>query len=150
MSGWDITPSGVQGVLNKVVKAAQGLNDASTGLESGLTGAAAAAGTIAAGDYDDGYRSLAPGQYGPPVPGAEGLVSAALGQFVQANERRLAYIATRTGNSIKGAQDATNEYVKGDLGMAAHAQAQALKEPVIDLPGASGKDGAGQNGGGAK
>ncbi|WP_345648076.1 DUF6507 family protein, partial [Streptomyces tremellae] len=143
MTGWDITPSGVQGVLNKVVKAAQGLGDASTKLESGLTSAAAAAGTIAAGDYEDGHAVLKPGQYGPPSPGAEGLVAAALGQFIQSNEQRLAYIATRTGNSIKGAQDATNEYVKGDIAMAAHAQAEALKEPVIDLPGAKGGSGGG-------
>lgn len=141
MAKWDITPSGVQSVLNKVIKAADGLNDASTGLESGITGAAAAAGTIKAGEYENGYAVLKPGQYGPPMPGAEGLVAAALGQFIQAHEKQLAYIAQRTTNSLTGARDATNEYVKGDLAMAAKAQQEALKEPVIHMPGDGGGKG---------
>jgi hypothetical protein len=138
----------VQGVLNKVVKAADDLDDALTGLQNGVTGAAASAGTIKAGDYVNGYAALKPGQYGPPSPGAEGLVAAALGQFVQAHEKQLAYIAQRTVNSLTGARDATNAYVKGDLAMAEQAQKEALKEPVIHLPGDGSGDG-GDTGGGS-
>ncbi|MGJ3559692.1 DUF6507 family protein [Streptomyces sp. INA 01156] len=47
----------------------------------------------------------------------------------------------RTSNSLSGAATATNEYVKGNLDMAARAQANALKEPKIDLPGAGGSRG---------
>jgi len=140
---WVVSPLGVKGVLTKVVTAADGLTTAATGLETSVTSAAASAGTIDAGDYENGFALLPPGQYGPPSQrGAEGLVSAALAQFIQSNEQRLAYIAQRTVNSVTGAQNATNDYVQGDLEMAAQAQAEALKEPVLDLPGADGgKDG---------
>lgn len=140
--GWDIKPSGVQGVLNNVVDAADGLTKAVTDLPSVLMSTATSAGTIAPGEYD-GYGHAVTGPGGPngPLTSVRGIVAVALNDFVTANEQRLAYIATRTANSVKGAQDATNAYVRGDLEMAADAQKQALKEPVIDLPGVDGKKG---------
>ncbi|TQK44372.1 hypothetical protein FBY35_5875 [Streptomyces sp. SLBN-118] len=126
--GWDISPSGVQGVLTKAGKAAEGLSNAGKTLETTMTSAAKSAGTVTQGGHEK--------------DGTMGLVAGALGQFIEAHQRRLAYIAARTSNSLTGAAKATNAYVQGDLDMAADAQREALKEPKIDLPGVGDGKGA--------
>ena len=54
---------------------------------------------------------------------------------MQHKAQELGYIAVRTEHSLNGAYDATTEYVKGDLDMAANKQKQAVKEPVINDKG---------------
>ncbi|MFC8441293.1 DUF6507 family protein [Streptomyces griseoincarnatus] len=125
MTGWDISPSGVSGVLKETAKAAEGLSNTGKALQESMPSAAKSAGTIQQGGVE---RS-----------GVQGLVGAALGEFFTAYQEKLMYVAVRTSNSLNGAAGATNAYVKGDLDMAARAQANALKEPKIDLPGADGQ-----------
>lgn len=127
MTGWDISPSGVQHVLTETAKAAEGLSNTGKALQETAPSAAGSAGTIQQG--------------GVEKSGVQGPVGAALGEFFTAYQEKLAYVAVRTSNSLNGAATATNAYVKGDLDMAAQAQANALKEPKIDLPGAGGQQG---------
>ncbi len=127
MTGWDISPSGVSGVLKETAKAAEGLSNTGKALQESMPSAAKSAGTIQQGGVE---RS-----------GVQGPVGAALGEFFTAYQEKLMYVAVRTSNSLNGAAGATNAYIKGDLDMAARAQANALKEPKIDLPGADGQQG---------
>ncbi|MER6750559.1 DUF6507 family protein [Streptomyces fungicidicus] len=127
MTGWDISPSGVSGVLKETAKAAEGLSNTGKALQKTMPSAAESAGTIQQG--------------GVEKSGVQGPVGAALGEFFTAYQEKLMYVAVRTSNSLNGAAGATNAYVKGDLDMAARAQANALKEPKIDLPGTGGQQG---------
>lgn len=122
MTGWDISPSGVQGVLNEMAKAAEGLANTGKALQLTLPSAAKSAGTIQQGGVE---RS-----------GVQGPVANALSEFFTAYQEKLMYVSVRTSNSYNGAFNATTAYVRGDLEMAALRQADALKEPVIDLSGA--------------
>nr|WP_168506968.1 DUF6507 family protein [Streptomyces sp. S1D4-11]QIY94516.1 hypothetical protein HEP87_11430 [Streptomyces sp. S1D4-11] len=128
MTAWDISPSGVKGVLTNTATAAEGLSNTGKALEKTVPSAASSAGTIEQG--------------GVEKSGTQGPVAAALGEFFNAYQKDLMYVAERTSNSINGAAAATNYYVTGDLEMAAQAQQEALKEPKIDLSGAGGKQGA--------
>ncbi|MGW3147313.1 DUF6507 family protein [Streptomyces sp. NPDC001177] len=125
MPTWDISPSGVQHVLNETGKAAEGLSNTGKALGETMPSAAKSAGTIRQGGLEKS--------------GVMGPVAAALGEFFEAYQKDLTYVAVRTSNSLNGAATATSQYVKGDLEMAAKAQAAALKEPKIDLPGAKGR-----------
>ncbi|MFG3282907.1 DUF6507 family protein [Streptomyces sp. NPDC048111] len=120
MTGWDIGPSGVSGVLKKTGLAAEDMSKAGTAMQEGLKSAASSAGTIS-------------GPYCGDVP--VGPVGGALGEFMQHKAQQLGYIAVRTQRSLQGAFDATTEYVKGDLAMAANKQSQAVKEPVVNEQG---------------
>lgn len=128
VTAWDISPSGVKGVLTNTATAAEGLSNTGKALEKTVPSAASSAGTIEQG--------------GVEKSGTQGPVAAALGEFFDAYQKDLMYVAERTSNSIDGAATATNYYLTGDLEMAAQAQQEALKEPRIDLPGAGGKQGA--------
>ncbi|WP_328538104.1 DUF6507 family protein [Streptomyces sp. NBC_00344] len=121
MTAWDISVSGVQGVLDRTATAAEGLSDAGKALDKTLPSAATSAGTIS-GTYCGA---------GPP----SGPVAGALAEFFNAKQRDLLYIAKRTTKSLNGAAEATREYVKGDLTMAADTQRKTIQEPTIDLPG---------------
>ncbi|WP_432055485.1 DUF6507 family protein [Streptomyces sp. bgisy022] len=127
MTGWDISPSGVQRVLGKTAEAAKGLSDTGKALQKTLPSAAESAGTIQPG--------------GAEKSGVQGPVGAALREFLTAHQERLMYVAVRTSNSLNGADTATKAYVQGDLDMAARAHANALKEPTIDLSGAGEQQG---------
>ena len=110
MTGWDVSPSGVQGALQKTAVSAGEMSTA--GNESGEPHrTATAAGTVASG-----YT-------GPEL--ATGPVAAALGEFMQHKPKELRYIVARTGKSLTGAAEARNEYVKGDLRMAATGETGA-------------------------
>ncbi|MGX2995047.1 DUF6507 family protein [Streptomyces sp. JNUCC 64] len=122
MTGWDISPLGVKGVLEKTGTAAEGLAKVGTTLQTAVPAAATAAGGLSAGGEGEG----------------QGLVAVALSQFVTAHTERLQKIGARASASLNGAADATNAYVTGDLEQAANAQREALKEPVVDLPGQGG------------
>ncbi|MFJ5291048.1 DUF6507 family protein [Streptomyces sp. NPDC088348] len=121
MTAWDISVSGVRGVLSRTETAAEGLSDACTSMEKTLPSAASSAGTIS-GTYCGA---------GPP----SGPVAAALAEFHHAKQRDLVYVAQRTIKSLNGASEATHEYLKGNVEMAANVQRTAVKEPVIHLPG---------------
>ncbi|MEU2383276.1 DUF6507 family protein [Streptomyces sp. NPDC012461] len=127
MTGWDISPSGVQRVLARTAEAAKGLSDTGKALQETLPSAAKSAGTIQPG--------------GAEKSGVVGPVGTALDEFFTAHRARLTYVAVRTANSLKGAATAKDAYVEGDLDMAARAHANALKEPKIDLAGAGEQQG---------
>ncbi|MEU7132150.1 DUF6507 family protein [Streptomyces sp. NPDC046261] len=120
MTGWDIRPGAVYGVLGKAATAAEGLSKAGQGVQKSLPAAAGAAGTIS-------------GMYCGAAP--TGPVGAALAEFGKEWQSQLAYVAQRTANSLNGAKKATDEYVQGDLKMAEDAHRKALEEPKIDMPG---------------
>ncbi|MCX4661455.1 DUF6507 family protein [Streptomyces uncialis] len=122
MTGWDISPTGVKGVLEKTGTAAEGLGKAGTTLQTAVPAAAKAAGTLSMG----GGGGESEGQ---------GLVAVALSQFMTAHTERLQKIGARASASLNGAANATNAYLTGDLEQAANAQREAVKEPKIDLPG---------------
>ncbi|MGW8332628.1 DUF6507 family protein [Streptomyces sp. NPDC055897] len=141
VSGWDVSPSGVSGVLGRAATAAEGLSKAGEAMQVSLPSAAHAAGTISG-------PSCGPERMGP--------VGSALGEFLEKKARELGYIAARTGHSLTGALEATTAYVHGDLEMAANKERQALRDPVIDGTGKEvvddttpgGEHGGGQHGGG--
>ncbi|CAM5512039.1 DUF6507 family protein [Streptomyces abikoensis] len=120
MTAWDISPSGVRGVLEKTTTAAEHMGKTGKSIQETLQKAAVSAGTISGP-----YCGTAP--LGP--------VASALSEYFKGWERDLLYVAKRTGNSVNGAVQATNEYVKGDLKMAENKQREAIKEPVIEMPG---------------
>ncbi|MFD7534951.1 MULTISPECIES: DUF6507 family protein [unclassified Streptomyces] len=123
MTGWDISPSGVQGALQKTAESAGELSTAGTNLSDTLARTATAAGTVAAG-----YT-------GPALP--TGPVGAALNEFMQHWQKDLQFVAARTGKSLNGAAEATSEYIKGDLKMASDAQRAAVEAPTPAPPGFS-------------
>ncbi|MET9365441.1 DUF6507 family protein [Streptomyces sp. NPDC006632] len=120
MTSWDIKPSGVSGVLKKTGTAAEAMSKAGTSMQESLKSAASSAGTIS-------------GPYCGEAP--MGPVGGALGEFMQHKAQELGYIAVRTQHSLQGAYDATTEYMKGDVAMAANKQSQAIKEPVVNDKG---------------
>ncbi|MEV4440965.1 DUF6507 family protein [Streptomyces sp. NPDC049577] len=122
MTSWDIQPAEVGGVLRKAGTAAEGLAKAGDGLQKTLPEAATAAGTIT---IEGPYCGTAP---------PSGPVAAALGEFAAARQKELLYIATRAANSLNGAKNAAEEYLKGDVKMAEHTLHTATLEPKIELP----------------
>jgi len=121
VTGWDIHPAGVYGVLSKTGTAAKDMSDAGSAAQGNLEEAASAAGTLT-------------DQYGPYTSTA-GLVGSALSQFAEHWGRDLLYIAKRTSKSLHGADEATRYYMAGALEQAANAQQAAAKEPKVDMPG---------------
>ncbi|MFC5724753.1 DUF6507 family protein [Streptomyces gamaensis] len=133
MTAWDISPSGVRGVLQRCGKEAADMGEAGGKIQESVTDAGSWAGTIA-----------------EHSAGVEGPVGTALKVFFGKSVGDLAYVANRTKRSLDGAVDATTAYVEGDLKMAADAQHEAVKEPPVDLPGQGGGHGASTAGGGGR
>ncbi|MDX3068422.1 DUF6507 family protein, partial [Streptomyces sp. ND04-05B] len=121
VTGWDIDPVGVRGVLETSGTHGKNLSEAGSAMQGNLEEAASAAGMITS-------------QYGP-YTSTVGVVGAALGEFLQQWSRDLLYIAERASKSLSGAAEATGHYVEGDLTLAANAQREAAKEPKVELPG---------------
>ncbi|MFG3282257.1 DUF6507 family protein [Streptomyces sp. NPDC048111] len=133
MTGWDIDPAGVAGVLSRVQEAERGLHDGIAMFGKGLEGAAVSVGTL---DF-----SGAGGHGG----GQAGLVAVALGEFMQGTEADVVFIPLRTSNSIDGAVEATNCYERGALEQAWNAQRRAELAPdVAAVLEAARKKGAGK------
>lgn len=124
VTGWDVDPAGVYGVLSKAGTAAKDMSDAGSAIQGNLEEAASAAGTLTS-------------QYGP-YTSTVGLVGSALSQFAEHWGRDLLYIAKRTSQSLHGADEATRFYMAGSVEQAANAQREAAKEPKVDLPGTGG------------
>ncbi|MFI6942929.1 DUF6507 family protein [Streptomyces sp. NPDC050418] len=118
MSGWDIRPQGVQGVLKTAGETAGGIEKQATAFGEHLKSAATSAGTVAA----DGAEGADNG----------GLVALALSQFAEHAVKDIKFVAARAGKSLTGAVEATTAYLDGDLTMAAQAQREALGAPDID------------------
>lgn len=123
---WDIKPSGVQGVVNKTITAAEGFQKAGTSLQKELPEAAKHAGTVSPGG-------------GAGESGGMGPIAGALGELMASHQQRLGFISARTEASLNGAIKATTAYVHGNIEQAENAQREALKEPKVDLPGAEKK-----------
>jgi hypothetical protein len=125
MTGWDLKPQGIQGVLKTTGEVAAKIQTHVTSYGDHLTSAASSAGTITAegGGGDSG------GKGGEAVGG---LVALALSQFAEHTTGDLKFIAARAGKSLTGAVDATTAYLNGDLDMAAEAQRKALGAVDLD------------------
>ena len=124
VSGWDLKPQGIQGVLKSTGETASHLEGQAKAYGEHLTSAASSAGTVSA----EGGGGKAQG----------GLVALALSQYAEHATKDLQYIALRAGKSLQGAVDATTAYLRGDEEMAAEAQRKALGEPRVDVPGVGG------------
>jgi hypothetical protein len=116
VSSWDIEPDGVRSVVVKTGGVAQHLEGQARSYASHMQSAAAAAGTLSQG--------------GNAPHG--GLVGLSLGQFAEATQGGLRYLAERTTRSLQGTVDATKAYLTGDLQMAADAQHTAELPPGYD------------------
>jgi hypothetical protein len=126
---WDIDPAGVNSVVSRTAQVASGLDGEVKAYGGHLSSAAKNAGTLSQGSQGSGQGGGGDGQYG--------LVALALSQFSQATEGQLKYLADRIGKSLHGAVDATEEYLKGDLQMAADTQKKAASDsgaPPVVLP----------------
>jgi hypothetical protein len=112
MSRWDISPSGVQGVLGRTETVAQEFEGQMTRLRTALEGAV--------------------GQSSSEI------VASAVGGFMEKSVTpAIQFVFTRTGACLSGAAQATNHYLAGDLEMAANAQAAAsgAPDPRAGMPG---------------
>lgn len=99
MSGWDIDPDGVHGVLRRTQEVAEQFEDELTSISSALRSGA--------------------------ENGSSGIVAAALEGFATAVEGDIRFALERTGAVLKAALGSTNAYLRGDLDMAASTQAAA-------------------------
>ncbi|MGW3293060.1 DUF6507 family protein [Streptomyces xiamenensis] len=121
MTGWDIDPEGVQGVLEAAGERASDLEGWGEHYGSTLESAAASAGTLSFGGGGGGEGE------------GIGLVGLALSQFAENTRGDVMYIGARIGKSLEGAYNAAVAYLEGDEAMAAEAQRLALRAPVLDL-----------------
>lgn len=124
MPGWDLKPQGISQVLKSTGEEAAKLEKYATSFGRHLSSAATSAGTISAEGGGEG---------GEKAQG--GLVALALSQWAEHATEDLKFIAARAGKSLQGVVDATTAYLNGDQEMAAEAQRNTLKAPVVDLPG---------------
>lgn len=129
MTGWDISPSGVEFVTSLVKDAMEDVAKDVKAYGTDVVSAAASAGTIS-------------GPYCGAVP--TGPVGAALELFVERTAGDVLFLGARAAKSVNGAREATAAYVFGDEEMAARAQRGALAAPEIDLPGEGKGEGDGR------
>ncbi|MEU4889472.1 DUF6507 family protein [Streptomyces xinghaiensis] len=115
MTGWDITPSGVESVLSRVRTAAGELSEDISAYGESVRSAAASAGTIS-------------GPYCGDAPA--GPVGVAVVNFVNDTQSQIVFMAARTRKTMDGTVKAVTEYLEGDLEMAARAQREAAKAPT--------------------
>ncbi|BAC71807.1 DUF6507 family protein [Streptomyces avermitilis] len=120
VSGWDLKPQGIQGVLKTTGETASHIETHAKSYGEHLTSAATNAGTISAEGGGGGEKA------------AGGLVALALSQYAEHAATDLKFIAARAGKSLQGAVDATTAYLNGDQEMAAEAQRKALSAPDLD------------------
>jgi hypothetical protein len=126
VTGWDLKPQGIQGVLKTTGEVASKIQTHATSYGDHLTSAASSAGTISA----DAGAGGGGGGKGEEAVG--GLVALALSQFAEHTTGDLKFIAARAGKSLTGAVEATTAYLNGDLEMAAEAQRKALGAVDLD------------------
>jgi hypothetical protein len=123
MSGWDLQPQGIEGVLKATGEIAGHFESQVTAYSEHLQSAATNAGTISA-----------EGEGGGGEKGGGGLVALALSRFAENTAPELMFMAARAGKSLTGAVEATRAYMNGDIEMAAAAQRNARSAPTINMP----------------
>ncbi|CAL9486419.1 DUF6507 family protein [Streptomyces pilosus] len=126
MTGWDISPSGVEFVTSLVQDAMDDVAKDVKAYGTDMESAATSAGTIS-------------GPYCGAAP--TGAIGAALALFVERTTADVLFLGARAAKSVNGAHEATAHYAVGDEEMAARAQRRALAAPRIDLPGQGAGDG---------
>jgi hypothetical protein len=99
MSGWDIDPEGVHGVLVRTEEVSGQFEDELSGISSALSSGA--------------------------ENSSSGIVAAAVEGFAAAVEPDIRFALERTGAVLKAALGSTSAYLRGDLDMAASTQAAA-------------------------
>ncbi|MEU5089669.1 DUF6507 family protein [Streptomyces sp. NPDC021356] len=114
MTGWDVTPSGVESILSLVGLAADDLGKDIKGYGGSVEEAALCAGTIS-------------GPYCGSAP--VGPVGAAIADFASDTEPQITFMVARIKKTMAGTVEATTAYIDGDLAMAARAQREAAKVP---------------------
>lgn len=125
MTGWDLEPQGIRGVLKTAGESAERIEKQAKSYGAHLQSAATSAGTVSA--EGGGGSGGTGGEHA-----AGGLVALALSQFAEHTTPDLKFIAARAGKSLSGAVDATTAYLHGDLEMAAEAQHKALGAVDLD------------------
>ncbi|MEV6961196.1 DUF6507 family protein [Streptomyces sp. NPDC051207] len=123
MTGWDLKPQGISGVLKTTGETASKFETYGKNFGDHLTSAASSAGTISAEGGGGGEQAQG------------GLVALALSQYAERASKDLQFVAARAGKSLQGVVDATTAYLNGDQEMAAEAQRKTLAAPKIDMPG---------------
>ena len=123
MTGWDLKPQGISGVLKTTGETASKFETYGKSFGEHLTSAAASAGTVSAEGGGGGEKAQG------------GLVALALSQYAERASKDLQFVAARAGKSLQGVVDATTAYLNGDQEMAAEAQRKTLAAPKIDMPG---------------
>ncbi|MFC9889061.1 DUF6507 family protein [Streptomyces pilosus] len=126
MTGWDISPSGVEFVTSLVQDAMDDVAKDVKAYGTDMESAATSAGTIS-------------GPYCGAAP--TGAIGAALALFVERTAADVLFLGARAAKSVNGAHEATAHYAVGDEEMAARAQRRALAAPKFDLPGTGEGDG---------
>lgn len=97
MTGWSISPSGVQGVLQRTQEKAESLSTALDGIEGHVTAAVTGS-------------------------GESQLVGGTIGEFFENRSAALQSIGDRVGAGLTGASNAVGWYLRGDEEMAAEQQ----------------------------
>ncbi|MFE5601646.1 DUF6507 family protein [Streptomyces coelicoflavus] len=120
MTGWDVSPSGVEFVTSLVQDAMDDVAKDVKAYGTDVVSAAASAGTIS-------------GVYCGEAPA--GPIGVALALFTEKTAGDVLFLGARAAKSVNGACEATAYYVAGDEEMATRAQSNALTAPKIDLPG---------------
>jgi hypothetical protein len=115
VTGWDITPSGVESILSLVGLAADDLGKDLKGYGRSVEEAALCVGTIS------GYYCGA-----APV----GPVGTAVADFVSDTQGQITFLAARIKKTTDGTVKATTAYIDGDLDMAARTQREAARVPT--------------------
>lgn len=135
MSGWDLQPQGIEGVLKATGEIAGHFEGQVKAYSEHLRSAATGAGTISA-EGGEGSGGGGGGQDGGGQDGGAGggLVALALSQFAEHTAPDLMFMAARAGRSLTGAVQATRAYMNGDIEMAAEAQRNARTAPKINMP----------------
>lgn len=126
MTGWDISPSGVEFVTSLVQDAMDEVAKDVKAYGTDVVSAAASAGTIS-------------GVYCGDTP--VGPIGSALQLFVESTAYDVLFLGARAAKSVNGALEATGYYVIGDEENAARAHRGALSVPKIDMPGDGKGDG---------
>ncbi len=117
MGTWDIRPSGVQGVLQRT--------------------------HAVAGEFEGQVRALNAALEDAAVQSSSDIVAGAISGFGAAAQSSVEFVFTRTGAAMGGAAQAVNAYIRGDLEMAANAQASAsaAPDPRGTMPGGPRREG---------
>lgn len=116
MSGWDITPSGVESILSLVGLATDDLSKDLKGYGKSVEEAALCVGTIS-GPYCGATAPVGP-------------VGAAVADFASDTQGQITFMAARTKKTMEGTVEATTAYIDGDLAMAARTQREAARVPT--------------------